>query len=149
MDEKIKTKDFQCWKDVGGKGEMVSCNYKRKASEVHIHPDSVILQNVDCDEKSGNLKCSLQNLKPFIPGQKWNSHFDYCGMLEIGKNTKISDGVKQLNKLFDSYEDVNYHNESAPLLEAIKLIKAKKGKLAEEKLKEFNKLNEDSLKESC
>ena len=79
-------------------------------------------------------------------GQRWKADFDYCGMLCQGTKVKIDDGLKRLNKLFDSYEDVNYHKESEPLFEAIKHLEKGKKQKAKIKMKEFNKLSKQDLK---
>lgn len=82
-------------------------------------------------------------------GQKWSDDFDYCGMLSAGKKAKLSDGMKKLNKLFDSFEDVNYHSESKPLWDAIRLMEKNKTKSARVRLKQFNKRCAKSKKEIC
>jgi len=151
MVEKLKGKFVKCYKDMGGEGEMITCDYKHKASSVHLHPSTVITQGLKCDKgRYGDSKeCSLKNFSKFSPGDHWSYDFNYCEMLEYGKNAKISDGLKKLNLLFDSFEDVNYHKESEPLSEAINYLKKKNKKLAEEKLKEFNKLSDEFSKETC
>ena len=53
-------------------------------------------------------------------GDKYSEDFDYCGMLRKGSKADIKMGVDKLQKLFDSYEDVNYHSESEPLISAIR-----------------------------
>lgn len=146
-----ETKEIRCTKDRGGKGEMITCSYKKKASSIYLHPDSVILDNLKCGKEDfgGSTKCELKNPKEFRAGDMWSNDFDYCGMLDLGKSAKVSDKIEFLNRLFDSYEDVNYHRESGPLFEAINLLKKGKKELAEEKLKEFNRLSEETQKEIC
>ena len=88
-------------------------------------------------------------VRKFKAGQRCSENFDYCGMLSAGKKAKLSDGEKKLRKLFDSFEDVNYHSESAPLWDAIKLLEINKKSLANKKIKKFNKLCAKSKKEVC
>jgi|APFre7841882654_1041346.scaffolds.fasta_scaffold01658_30 hypothetical protein len=147
----IKTKDFRCVKDIGGEGEMIACSYKKKVSAIYMHPSSIILENVNCERSTTGtmLKCSLKSAEPFVAGQMWSDDFDYCGMLQAGKEAKVSDGEKNLRLLFNSFEDVNYHKESEPLWDALKLLKDGKKKLAETKVKEFNKRCAKSAKETC
>lgn len=57
-------------------------------------------------------------------GNKWSDNFDYDGMLETGANVTEETPLSDLQKLFDSFEDVNYHTESEPLWEAIQAKKA-------------------------
>jgi hypothetical protein len=52
-------------------------------------------------------------------GNKWSPDFDYDGMLETGANVTEETPLSDLEKLFDSFEDVNYHTESEPLWTAI------------------------------
>ena len=91
----------------------------------------------------------VDRIRKFKPGQRWSDNFDYCGMLEAGKKAKLSDGGKKLRKLFDSFEDVNYHSESTPLWDALQLIEKNKMKSARVKLKKFNKECKKSKKEVC
>ncbi len=151
MVEEIRTKDINCFKTTGGEGEMISCEYNKKASEVHLHPSNIIMQDIgECDNLStGTKKCKLKSLKKFKIGDKWSSDFDYCGMLKAGKRLKISDGVKRMDKIFDSFEDVNHHFESEPLIESIESLRKNKKELAELKLKEFHKRVSKSIKEIC
>ena len=145
--DSINTKEIVCNKGLGGKGEMVTCSIKGAATEVYIHPDKVILANAKCDKFNGSMiDCEVQKPKPYVLGEMYRADFDYCGMLREGEKVSTDLGVRKLQKLFDSYEDVNYHSESEPLSEAIDLIKARKTSQAKEKLQEFNRLSSESLK---
>lgn len=64
-------------------------------------------------------------MKEFKPGDKWNVDFDYEGMLRYGENISVNDDVEELEKLFSSFEDVNYHREASPLYNMIEAIKEK------------------------
>jgi len=87
--------------------------------------------------------------RKFKPGQRWSENFDYCGMLDAGRKAKLSDGEKKLRKLFDSFEDVNYHSESTPLWDALKLMEKNKMKSARLKLEKFNNVCKKVKKEVC
>ena len=52
-------------------------------------------------------------------GDKWSMDFDYEGMLNCGLAVKASSPVNWLEKLLDSFEDVNYHREASPLYDLI------------------------------
>lgn len=52
-------------------------------------------------------------------GQKWSNDFDYNGMLKAGSEVSVDTSLEDLEKLHDSFEDVNYHTESNPLWNAI------------------------------
>ena len=65
----------------------------------------------------------IQKKRSYKLGDKWSSHFDYDGMLECGLAVKASSPVNWLEKLLDSFEDVNYHREASPLYDLIEHIK--------------------------
>jgi len=52
-------------------------------------------------------------------GEMWRDDFDYEGMVKAGSKADITWGPKTLRKLFDSFEDVNYHGPSSPLWTAL------------------------------
>jgi hypothetical protein len=94
----------------------------------------------------------LQEARKYKLGDGWKNDFDYEGMLKMGTKSKVSDGVNKLEKLFNSFEDVNYHTVSTSLWEAIISLKDKgpskadSKKIAASHLKKFNKLCKDELK---
>ena len=62
----------------------------------------------------------------YQPGDMWSNDFDYVGMLKYSAEMEIPEDpntllgmAEVLNKLFDSYEDVNYHSEAQDLGNAI------------------------------
>ena len=57
-------------------------------------------------------------------GKKWSDDFDYEGMLKAGLEMDESTELSDMNRLFESMEDVNYHRESDPLWRAIHAKKA-------------------------
>ena len=52
-------------------------------------------------------------------GQTWSNDFDYEGMLQAGSQVTVDTPLDVLEKLHDSFEDVNYHTEANPLWNAI------------------------------
>lgn len=70
-------------------------------------------------------------------GNRWSPNFDYDGMLETGANVTEETPLSDLQKLFDSFEDVNYHTESEPLWEAIQGKKAGQDGYFKQNLAEF------------
>lgn len=56
-------------------------------------------------------------------GDKFSLNFDYEGMLDCGLLAGVATSVNNLEKLLDSFEDVNYHREAAPLYDLIEHIK--------------------------
>jgi len=64
-----------------------------------------------------------QKKQSYRLGDKWSMDFDYDGMLNCGLAVKASSPVNWLEKLLDSFEDVNYHREAAPLYDLIEHIK--------------------------
>ena len=51
----------------------------------------------------------------YQPGDMWSNDFDYIGMLKAGSQASYEDGLEYLQKLYDSFEDVNYHSENKHL----------------------------------
>jgi hypothetical protein len=45
-------------------------------------------------------------------GDMWSNDFDYVGMLKAGSEATYEMGLENLQKLYDSFEDVNYHSEN-------------------------------------
>lgn len=70
-------------------------------------------------------------------GDMWSKDFDYTGMLETGLKSDLNWGVKKLSKLFESFQDVNYHTIARPLWNAIENLKKGDTKIAQEKLDLF------------
>ena len=56
-------------------------------------------------------------------GDRFSLDFDYDGMLEYGLQITNQTSVNNLEKLLDSFEDVNYHREASPLYDLIEHIK--------------------------
>jgi hypothetical protein len=52
-------------------------------------------------------------------GSGWTSNFDYDGMLNAGLKVNTETPIETLKKLFDDFEDVNYHREAEHLSNAI------------------------------
>lgn len=78
---------------------------------------------------------------PYRLGDKWSPNFDYTGMLRLGSQVLERTPLSDLEQLFSSFEDVNYHTESEPLWLA---IKAKR-----EGIEEIYVRNLRSFKELC
>jgi hypothetical protein len=70
-------------------------------------------------------------------GDKWSSNFDYTGMLETALKAQVSWGVNKLRKLYDSFEDVNYHTANRSLWKALNSLKDNDVKEAEKHLENF------------
>jgi len=65
----------------------------------------------------------IQKKQSYRLGDKFSLDFDYDGMLNCGLAVKASSPVNWLEKLLDSFEDVNYHREASPLYDLIEHIK--------------------------
>jgi hypothetical protein len=75
----------------------------------------------------------------FKPGDMWSNDFDYRGMMTYGAKVKVNVGLKTLEKLYDSLEDVNYHSENRLLYPAIESLRKGDKSTAASQLKLFNK----------
>jgi len=72
---------------------------------------------------SVKTKQETMNTITYKLGDKWSKDFDYDGMLEFGSKSSVAMGKKSLQKLYDSFESVNYHSEAGSLYYAIQLLK--------------------------
>ena len=93
--------------------------------------------------------------KRYQLGDKFSLNFDYDGMLLYAMNTTLDTSVNDLEKLLDSFEDVNYHREAAPLYDLIEHIKYQNeygaNEVTRENIKEsllaFRKEVQDTMKQ--
>lgn len=112
-------------------------------------------------EKLGevNDKEDIQKQKPYMLGDTWSVNFDYQGMLEMGLEVKEDTPVNLLERLLESFEDVNYHREAKYLhllIEAkqnkiddypIELLQKEWGEVIEHYIKKFKKECKETLKD--
>jgi len=97
---------------------------------------------------------NTQKKQPYMLGDKFSLGFDYEGMLDWGLNMTMDTSINDMEKLLDSFEDVNYHREAAPLYDLIDQLKyineygpsVDLGHVACEFFKRFKKECEDTLK---
>ena len=103
------------------------------------------------------VKENTQRKQSYKLGDTFSLGFDYEGMLDYALQIEIYKGVKgvgDLEKLLDSFEDVNYHREAAPLYDLIEHIKYQNEygsnevtrENINESLRAFKKECEDTLK---
>ena len=71
-------------------------------------------------------------------GDTWSRVFDYDGMLEKGIEAGVDWPIEDLEKLYTSFEDVNYHKEAGHLWAAIQEIKKGYTSIAMVDLDKFN-----------
>ena len=89
----------------------------------------------------------------YKPGDMWSNDFDYVGMLKAGSQATYEDGLEYLQKLYDSFEDVNYHRENSQLGRAIEEIENPGPDVnqamenIEDALEDFNKACLETLKD--
>ena len=98
------------------------------------------------DDEIANAS-KVNEAKQYKLGDKYSSDFDYDGMLEMGSKAKVSWGVKKLQKLQDSFTDVNYHSESQGLGIAIDYIEDGDKKGAVYYMDMFNDACKDTLED--
>jgi hypothetical protein len=86
---------------------------------------------------------------PFQLGDMWKEDFDYIGMMKYAKdnNFSVDTSIEDLEQLFESFQDVNYHEIGGNLWSAI--VNLKEGKKAEAKkdMKKFYDLLDKELAE--
>ena len=71
-------------------------------------------------------------------GDKFSSDFDYDGMVEMGLRMSYDSDINDLQALYDSFEDVNYHSENMLLGMAIEAIKDNEPMEAQEFMNKFH-----------
>lgn len=69
------------------------------------------------------VKENTQKEQSYKLGDTFSLNFDYVGMLDYGLQIGTNMNVNNLEKLLDSFEDVNYHREANPLYDLIEHIK--------------------------
>ena len=107
-DEKVTLKDLLHTDKVDGK--------KPGKADVKIGAENDLAIEKDkdgMDVYAGGLR------EAYKPGDMWSNDFDYVGMLKAGSQATYEDGLEYLQKLYDSFEDVNYHRENKYLGYAI------------------------------
>lgn len=80
-------------------------------------------------------------------GQKWSNDFDYEGMLKTGSQVTVATPLTDLEKLHDSFEDVNYHTEANPLWNAIIAKREGHDQYLAQSIEEFKTLCSECLTE--
>ena len=85
--------------------------------------------------------------KKYKLGDMWSSDFDYDGMLRKGARVTVKTNLTSLNKLFDSFEDVNYHTCGGNLWSAIQHLKEKEFEHAENFMNDFNQACRKEMKD--
>ena len=78
-------------------------------------------------------------------GDTWSRTFDYDGMLEKGTEASVKWSIEDLEKLYTSFEDVNYHKEAGHLWAAIQELKKGYTSIAMVDLDKFNCACENTL----
>ena len=77
-------------------------------------------------------------------GDKWSRTFDYDGMLQKGTEASVKWSIEDLQLLYNSFEDVNYHKEAGHLWAAIQELK--KGHVTEAARYDIDKFNSECEK---
>jgi len=77
-------------------------------------------------------------MKEYQLGDTWSSDFDYDGMLQKGEVAGVHWPIEDLQELYHSFEDVNYHREAGYLYAAIQEIKNGYPSVATTDLLNFN-----------
>ena len=96
----------------------------------------------------------IQKKETYKLGDTFSLNFDYEGMLNYGLQITNQTNIFNLIKLLDSFEDVNYHREAAPLYDLIEHIKYQNEygenevtrENIDESLRAFKKECEDTLR---
>ena len=139
-DSKVTLKDLLHTTKVDGK----------KADKVDIKLGAENDLAIEKDKKGEDVwaKGLTENqTKPYELGDMWSNDFDYVGMLKTGSEATYEMGLENLQKLFDSFEDVNYHTEAQDLGNAIEWMEdpGQDANRAQEMVEEFL----ENFREAC
>ena len=96
--------------------------------------------------EAGQFNHYITEAKKFKIGDKWSDDFDYAGMLAAGLKVNVNTPIKKLNKLFDSFTDVNYHTAAKDLGNAIDWIEDGDKKGASKFMDMFHKAVKEEIK---
>ena len=78
-------------------------------------------------------------------GDTYPSDFDTYGMLKTGTEAHVTWGIPKLEKLYKSYESMNFDTAAKPLWDAIQLMKSGNNSAANSKLVKFNWLSKEEI----
>ena len=111
-----------------------------------VNRDSIEEEGMS-DEEMDNIKNygKGDEIKKYRLGDHFSSNFDYEGMMKAGLKVRINTPLDKLEKLFSSFEDVNYHREGEGLSYMIDSIEAGNKEEALESLKKFRAALKQSL----
>ena len=88
-----------------------------------------------------------ENVKKYRLGDMYSNDFDYIGMLKAGLKATLGSSVQKLQKLYNSFEDVNYHSENQHLGGIINALKAGNRDAAKDSLEKFRNAIKATLKD--
>jgi len=96
--------------------------------ESHPHQsDDKFLSQIDKLHKDKQKELEKDEVEEavnaYTPGDMFSTDFDYEGMLKAGLKIRINTPVDTMQKIYDSFEDVNYHRENAHLGDVIDAVK--------------------------
>ena len=112
-----------------------------KEDEVEEAMDDATMDAIK-NYKPGSLKDEPHSYKP---GDMFTTDFDYEGMLKAGLKIRINTPVDTMQKIYDSFEDVNYHRENAHLGDVIDAVKEGDKSGALDALRRFRKEVKETL----
>lgn len=101
-------------------------------------------------QEFGDLKRQTtvnENIKKYRLGDMYSNDFDYIGMLKAGLKATLGSSVQKLQKLYNSFEDVNYHSENQHLGGIIDALKAGNKDAAKDFLIKFRGALKATLKD--
>ena len=112
-----------------------------------------VLPKIDVDDETERALSvdapgmNESTVKKYELGDSWSNDFDYIGMLKVGAQATVDMGLENLQKLYDSFEDVNYHTENQDLGNAIEWMEdpGQDANRAQEMVEEFL----ENFREAC
>ena len=101
-----------------------AAKYKRMAKGLEEDEEEYLAKKDAAIKKAMGKEDEVEEaVNAYTPGDMFSTDFDYEGMLKAGLKIRINTPVDTMQKIYDSFEDVNYHRENAHLGDVIDAVK--------------------------
>jgi hypothetical protein len=117
-----------------------AAKYKRMAKGLEEDEEEYLAKKDAAIKKAMGKEDEVEEaVNAYTPGDMFSTDFDYEGMLKAGLKVRINTPVDTMQKIYDSFEDVNYHRENAHLGNVIDAVKDGDKGAALDALKSFRR----------
>ena len=117
-----------------------AAKYKRMAKGLEEDEEEYLAKKDAAIKKAMGKEDEVEEaVNAYTPGDMFSTDFDYEGMLKAGLKIRINTPVDTMQKIYDSFEDVNYHRENAHLYDVIEAVKEGDKSAALDALKKYRR----------